>query len=484
MEHVAFAPALALASQIRHKDISARELLALYLHRVEHYNPRLNAIIFRQDAQARQRADAADAALARGEVWGPLHGVPMTIKEHFDWVGSPSTRGNPRYQDNYPQRDAVAVERLQTAGAIVFGKTNVPLMLADWQSFNDVYGTTNNPWDLARVPGGSSGGAAAALAAGLTGLELGGDIGGSLRNPAHYCGVFGHKPTAGIVPSQGSHRPGVYAPADMAVSGPLARSADDLAVALAVLAGAAGPEAQGWHLALPAPPKRALKDYKVAVMLTSPCCTQDNELTDQLQCVVDGLAQAGVRVDDTARPAIDLQRAHQLFLLLLRAATGTGVSDDQFARHLDSAEQWSVEDRSYRAALDRGVTLSHRAWWQLHNEREQMRVAWADFFRDYDLFLCPAAASAAFPHDHDGERSERTIPVNGRREPTTDQLFWAGISSLVYLPASVAPAGLTRSHLPCGVQIVGAFLHDRTCIEFAGLVAQELGGFIPPPGYD
>jgi amidase len=484
MEHLAFASALALARKIRHKEISARELLEYYLQRVEHYNPKLNAIIFRQDEQARQRADAADAALARGEVWGPLHGVPMTIKESFDWIGSPSTLGNPRYQHNYPQRDAVAVERLQTAGAIVFGKTNVPLMLADWQSFNDVYGTTNNPWDLTRVPGGSSGGAAAALAAGLTGLELGGDFGGSIRNPAHYCGVFGHKPTYGIVPRQGSGRPGVYAPADMLVSGPLARSADDLAVALDVLAGPAGMDAHGWLLALPAPPKRTLHDYKVAVMLTSPCCVQDDESTEQLQQAVEQLARAGVHVDDTAHPAIDLQRAHHLFLLLLRAASGTGVSDQQFAQHLESARQRAAEDRSYRASLDRGVTLSHRAWWQLHNEREQMSLAWADFFHEYDVFLCPAAASAAFPHDHEGERPERTIPVNGRRELSTDQLFWAGLSGMVYLPASVAPVGLTRSRLPCGLQIVGAFLHDRICIDFARLVAQELGGFTPPPGYD
>jgi amidase len=243
-------------------------------------------------------------------------------------------------------------------------------------------------------------------------------------------------------------------------------------------------DAHGWRLALPAPPKRSLKDYKVAVMLTSPCCAQDDELTEQLQQAVDGLARAGVHVDDTARPAIDLQRAHHLFLLLLRAATGTGVSDQQFARHLESAGQRAAEDRSYRAYLDRGVTLSHRAWWQLHNEREQMRLAWADFFHAYDLFLCPAAASAAFPHDHEGERPERTIPVNGGRELSTDQLFWAGISGMVYLLASVAPVGLTRSRLPCGLQMVGAFLHDRTCIDFVRLVAQELGGFVPPPGYD
>jgi amidase len=222
-------------------------------------------------------------------------------------------------------------------------------------------------------------------------------------------------------------------------------------VALAVLAGAAGLDAQGWRLTLPAPPKCALRDYKAAVMLTSPCGAQDEELTAQLQQAVDRLARAGVHVDDTAWPAIDLQRAHHLFLLLWRASTGTGVSDQQFARHLASAGQRAAEDRSYRAYVDRGVTLSHRAWQQLHHEREQMRLAWADFFHDYDLLLCPAAASAAFPHDHEGERPERTIPVNGGRELTTDQFFWAGLSGTVYLPASVA---------------------------------QELGGFTPPPGYD
>jgi len=219
-------------------------------------------------------------------------------------------------------------------------------------------------------------------------------------------------------------------------------------------------------------------------MLTSPCCAQDNELTDQLQHAVDVLARAGVRVDDTARPAIDLQRSHHVYLMLLRAATGTGLPDQRFAQHLASAAQRAADDGSYRAFVDRAVTLYHRDWWQLHNEREKMRLAWADFFQEYDLFLCPTAASTAFPHDHAGERPERTIAVNGRRERTTDQLFWAGISGVVYLPASVAPVGLTRSGLPCGLQIIAANLQDRTCIEFARLVGQELGGFRPPPGYD
>ena len=285
----------------------------------------------------------------------------------------------------------------------------------------------------------------------------------------------------------------------MAVSGPLARSADDLAVALEVLAGAAGLDAQGWRLALPAPPKRALKDYKVAVMLTSPCCAQDDELTAQLQQAVDGLARAGVHVDDTARPAIDLQRAHHLFLLLLRAATGTGVSDQQFARHLESAGQRAAEDRSYRAYLDRAVTLSHRAWWQLHNEREQMRLAWADFFHEYDLFLCPAAASAAFPHDHEGERPERTIPVNGRRE-LTDRPALLGGHQRRGLPPGLGGAGgphalapplwaadcrglLARSHLhricPPGGAGAGRF-HTAARLRLSETVGQSDNGGLQP----
>jgi amidase len=278
--------------------------------------------------------------------------------------------------------------------------------------------------------------------------------------------------------------PRIYAPTDIAVNGPLARSAADLAVALTVLTGAEGEEASGGQFKLPAPRKLSLRDYKVAVMLTSPSCVQDNELTDQLQHTVDVLARAGVRVDHTARPAIDLQHSHHVYLMLLRAATGTGLPDQAFAKHLASVTQRAVDDRSYRAYVDRAVTLSHRDWWRLHNEREKMRLAWAEWFQEYDLFLCPTAASAAFPHDHTGERPERTIAVNGRWELSTDQLFWAGISGVVYLPASVVPVGLTRSGLPCGLQIIGAYLQDRTCIEFARLVAQELGDFAPPPGYN
>src|SRR3989338_4227147 len=233
MPTLPFRSARQLASAIRRKKLGALELLELYLARVERYTPRLNAIIATDLDAARKRARAADRALARGEVWGPLHGVPMTIKESFDVVGMPTTWGLPELKDNYPPRNALAVDRFLAAGVVLFGKTNVPLYLADWQSFNVVYGTTNNPWDLSRVPGGSSGGSAAALAAGLTGLEAGSDIGASIRNPAHYCGVFGHKPTYGIAPPRGQALPGRISSTDIAVVGPMARRAEDLDAALA-----------------------------------------------------------------------------------------------------------------------------------------------------------------------------------------------------------------------------------------------------------
>jgi len=484
MSETAFQPAVHLAAMIRDGEIGAVELLELYLARVERHNPALNAVVFMQADKARARAREADAARVRGESWGPLHGVPMTVKESFDWVGSPSTWGHPAFRDNIAEQDSVAVQRLEGAGAVVFGKTNVPLMLADWQSFNEIYGTTNNPWDLGRTPGGSSGGSAAALAAGLTGFEIGSDIGASIRNPAHYCGLFGHKPTYGIVPLRGHLLPGVHGFADISVAGPLARGADDLALGLDILAGADGVDATGWRLELPAPRKSSLKDFKVAVMLTSPCCAQDDELSDRLQETVDALARAGVQVDDRAHPEIDIERAHHVYVMLLRAATATRISDEEFAQHVDSAGRRAADDWSYHAYVDRAVTLYHRDWWGLHNEREKMRQQWAAFFEDYDLLLCPTAASAAFPHDHEGLRADRTIPVNGGEEPTTDQLFWAGLPGVVYLPASVAPAGLTRSGLPCGLQMIGGHLEDRSCIEFARLMAQELGGFTPPPGYD
>ena len=484
MTDLHYRSAVTLAAAIRDREVGCLELLEHFLDRIERHNPALNAIVWMDAEGARARARAADDALARGESWGPLHGVPMTVKESYNVAGSPTTWGRPALADNVTQTNALSVDRLLAAGAVLFGKTNVPLNLADWQSYNEIYGTTNNPWDLTRTPGGSSGGSAAALAAGLTGLEAGSDIGASIRNPAHYCGVFGHKPTFGVVPIRGQSLPGSVAPGDISVIGPMARAADDLELALDVMAGPDILDDAAWRLELPHCPHERLSDFRVAVKLSDPCSEVDGAYADRLQAVADALAQAGATVSDTAHPAVDTVRSHEVYVTLLRAATSGRQSAEDYERFLRIAEELPADDASYLARMARANTMPHYRWLPLNNERHAMRLAWADFFRDWDVLICPAAASAAFPHDQEGERHDRTVTVNNHQVPTTDQLFWAGFSGVVYLPSTVSPVGLTRAGLPVGVQAVAGHLRDRTSIAFARLLAQEIGGFQPPPGYD
>ncbi len=477
------------AAAVRTGEISAVELLDATLARYERFNPTLNAVITTQLDVARERAVAADDATAKGESWGPLHGVPMTIKEAWDWVGSPSTSGYPERADWRPEQNSIPIERLLGAGAVIYGKTNLPVSMADWQTFNPVYGTTSNPWNPDDVeggltPGGSSGGAASALASGMTALELGSDIGASIRNPAHYCGIFGHKPTFGLVPIEGHGNPGSVVPLDIGVGGPMARYSDDLSLGLDVVAGPGRLDSVGWRLDLPAPRKTRPDQIKAAVMLESPAMATDSELVNQLAATVDQLGELGVQLDFDARPAIDIERSHETYLMLLRSATGTEASPELFASHLEHAARYDDGARDYRAMASKAVTMSHWEWNQWHTEREEYRLAWDDFFGEYDLLLCPTAASAAYPHDLEGERADRTITVNGKEEPTTDQLFWAGWSCGVYLPGTVAPAGFTASGLPCGLQIVAGHLRDRESIAFAAMMERELGGYVTPPGFE
>ncbi len=478
-----FRSARDLAAAIRRKKIGCAELLELYLRRVEKHNPALNAIVVTDLDAARTRARAADRALAKKQVWGPLHGVPMTIKESYDVVGMPTTWGVPELKDNYPPRNALAVDRFLAAGVVLFGKTNVPLYLADWQSYNAIYGTANNPWDPSRVPGGSSGGSAAALAAGLTGIDAGSDIGSSIRNPAHYCGIFGHKPTWGIVPPRGQALPGRLSQGDISVVGPLGRSAADLEIGLDVMAGPDEIDTAGYRLALPAPRQKAFRDFKVAVMLTDPNSEVDAEVQARVQAVADFLAAKRAKVSDRARPAVDTREAQRVYIQLLRAATSGRLTAEEFDKSVETARRLEPGDESYYARMVRANVMSHRDWLAANEARHQMRWKWAEFFKEYDLLLCPAAASAAFPHDQQGLRHERTIEVNGRRVPTTDQLFWAGYSGMVYLPSTVAPAGFTKAGLPVGVQIIGPQYGDRTCIHLARLLEREYQGFVPPPDY-
>ena len=478
-----FKTAKQLAAAVRKKTIGCLELLDLYLKRVEAHNPALNAIIATDVPAARKRAKAADKAVSAGKKLGPLHGVPMTIKESFDVAGYPTTWGDPAFKDGIAKTNSLVAQRMSDAGVTLFGKTNIPLMLADWQSYNEIYGSTNNPWDLTRTPGGSSGGSGAALAAGLTGIEAGSDIGASIRNPAHYCGVFGHKPTWGVVSPKGHALAGSVAYGDIGVVGPLARGAEDLEIAMDVMAGPDAIDGRGWTLSLPRAKKKSLRDFKVAVLLTDPNSEVDASVQQQIQQLAGFLAKSKAKVSMTARPAIDTAELNDVYIRLLRAATSGRMSDEMYEKAVADAKSFPASDMSYYAQMQRGNSLSHRTWLQLNEKRHRMRLAWDAFFQEYDLMLCPVAATAAFPHDQTGLRHKRTIVVNNKKVPVVDQIFWAGYSCVTLLPATVAPIGLTDDGLPVGVQIIAPQYGDYTSIAFAKLLEKEYRSFQPPPAY-
>jgi amidase len=482
MDRAIFEPALALGRLLRERKLGSRELLGLCWAQVEKHNPRINAVIYADIERARKSADAADRRLKEGAPLSPLDGVPMTAKESFDWTGTPSTWGTPRFKDNIPQSDAVALRRLLEAGAVMFGKTNVPLMLADWQSFNEVYGTTNNPWDISRTPGGSSGGSAAALASGMSAIEIGTDIGASIRNPAHYCGVYGHKPTFGIVPMRGHSPPGVVTSSDISVAGPLARSARDLVAMLHLLAGPDIIEGRGYRLSL-LPDERDFGELRVAVMSNDPVSEVDRPVEDLILSLSEWLGPRVRRLSTSARPDFSMREAMDLYITLLRAATSRRQSDEEFAANAERVRAFAPDDHGYLSTMMRAYVMPHRAWLFANERRHQIRLLWDAFFEEWDVLLCPAAASAAFPHDQVGDRHERTIEVNGKRVPTTDQLFWAGLSGGFYLPSTVAPIGLTPGGLPVGVQIIARQFGDRTSLRFAELLERDYYAFVPPPGF-
>jgi amidase len=483
MTDIAFAPATRLAALIRNRKIGCLELLEHYLARLEKYNPAVNAIVVTDIPGARKRARAADRAFARGELWGPFHGVPMTVKESFNIVGLPTTWGIPGQEKSPAKHNAAAVERWLKAGAIIFGKSNVPIYLADGQSFNAVYGATRNPWDLTRTPGGSSGGSAAAVAAGLSGMETGSDIASSIRNPAHNCGVYGHKPTFGLCPLRGHALGELLSGADISVIGPLARSASDLAPALSALAGPDEIDGGGTRVSLPPPRKTKLKDFKIGVILSDPVSEVDRDVQDVLARLADFLIKQKVKISTKARPAVDMAHVQRLFALMLGAATSSRLSDEKFAESQSAARALDAADDSPRARVLRGTTLLHRDWLALNEERTRLRWAWHDYFKEYDLLLCPVYPVAAHSHMHDVPPERRVYRVNGKELTHPHMLFWAGLTGLAYLPATAAPAGFTPAGLPVGVQIVGPHSGDRTTIQFARLLEQAYQGFVPPPGF-
>jgi amidase len=473
--------AVQLAKLVRDRKVGCLELLDYFIDRVVRLDSSTNAVVVRDFDRARDRARKADSA-PPADAARPLHGVPMTIKESFALEGTPTTFGVAEFRDNIATRNALAVDRLLAAGANVFGKTNVPPWLMDAQSANAVYGRTNNPWNLDRSPGGSSGGSAAAIAAGLAGLEMGSDIASSIRNPAHYCGVFGHKPTYGICPSTGHSLSNEdLPPADISVIGPIARSVADLELTLSIIAGP-DPSAEPGTLSLPPCRLDRLGDFRVAILLDDPFALVDHQVQEPIRQLGEFLAAQGAKVSFEARPQFDSRAFYELYMLLMRSATTVRLGEQDVARAEQQLRDAQGDALSMVSLSARGVVLTHREWLRLNAERHRIRQQWNAWFRDHDVLLCPPFSTTAIPHST-VPTAERTLTVNGRAENFGNQLLWAGLAGALYLPASVAPLALSADGLPTGVQIIGRQYGDLTCLRFAGLLEREYRAFVPPPGH-
>jgi amidase len=469
--------------------ISAVELLEYTIKRIEYFDSRINAVVVRDFDRARAAAREADAALVRGER-RPLLGLPMTVKEAYNVAGLPTTWGLPMFKDWRATEDAVAVARLRAAGALILGKTNVPLGLADWQTYNDIYGTTNNPWDPQRTPGGSSGGSAAALAAGYVSLEIGSDFGGSIRAPAHFCGVYGHKPSYGLIPLRGHAPPKAEATGGdggLAVLGPLARSADDLALALGVLVGPDESEAKAIRIALPSARHQDLRSFRVLIVDTHPLQPTGEAVGAAIDRLSDRLIKAGAKVARMSPSLPDLAEASRIYMSMLVTFHSQGHPPEYYRSMAAAVASLPPDDNSLAAWRLRGTVLSHQDWLAANAARYRLRRQWHDLFREWDIVVCPAMPTPAFPHDqapHQFPNPEpRHIDIDGRPFPYLDQLVWSGIATLPSLPATVMPVERSASGLPVGVQIIGPYFEDHTTITFAQLMEREFGGFVPPPGY-
>ncbi|MBT2335886.1 amidase [Variovorax paradoxus] len=437
------------AEALAAKQVGAVELCEAAIARIEALDGRLNAVVVRDFDRARRQAAEADAALARGER-RPLLGVPMTVKEAFNVAGLPTSWGLPQFRDYVPQQDAVAVQRLKAAGAVILGKTNVPPALADWQCDNPVYGRTLHPLDAKRTPGGSSGGGAVAVATGMVALELGSDLTGSLRVPASFCGVYAHKPSHGLLTARGFAFPGTEeAPAGLpSVIGPIGHCAEDLSLALDVLAGPDAARVAHGCFALPVPRHAAAKDWRVLVVTAHPQAV----VAADVRAAVEG---AGLRL---ARAGASVVHASDLLPDLAEIGDTYGQIVQAVLAHAEPGGQ---------------SPLSLRTWFDLLATRTRIRAQLRALFTQFDAVLCPAVGCAAFEHLTEPRWEKRTLTIDGKPTPYDALGAWAGLASLGGLPATVAPAGFTPDGLPLGVQIVGPYFEDRSTLALAALLTES-----------
>ena len=474
-------PAVRQAAAIRDRTLSSRELLDAFAARIERLNPAVNAVVTLDLERGAKAARAADAATAKGDPTGPLHGLPVTIKDALAVKGMRSTGGAKELSENVPDVDADAPARAFAAGAYCFAKTNVPSWSGDIQTYNDLFGTTNNPWDQTRVPGGSSGGAATAVALGMTAFEIGTDIGGSIRIPSAYCGVVGHKPSYGLVPC-GGYLDGVeggLTEPDINVHGPIARSVDDLELLLGVLAGPTPERARAWTVTLAPPRQSKLSDYRVAVWADDPHCRVSAETAAAIRSAAALLEAGGARVDDAARPSFDSEAAVRLGLGLVGAAITPSMSDEVYAFLAMVATDPNVAPD--QAEMIRGYVIDHRGWLATDRARTRIRHAWAAFFEHHDVLLCPVVATPPFVHNQGGSFVDRVVDIDGATRPYRDLIWWTILIGMAYLPSTVVPVGRTADGLPIGVQVVGPYLEDRTTLAVARELVAASGPIAPPP---
>jgi amidase len=469
---LAFAAATEQLRLLEAGKVSARELLEIYLDRVRRLNPTYNLVVAEDRSRAEATADEVDRRRAAGEPIGRLAGLAMTVKDSFEVTGMPTTCGLEQLREHRAEEDADAVALLRAADANIFGKTNLPAGASDWQSFNSVYGLSRNPWNPERTVGGSSGGAAGAVAAGFTSFELGSDIGGSIRIPSHFCGVFGHKSTYGLVPLRGHvpPPPGMLSQPELGVAGPIARSAGDLALLLPILA----------DRELAEPRWDRLQDFRVGVWMGDGTYRVDGAYRHALEAYIDDLRRSGATVSEVALP-VDPQRSYETYLQVLFAIVGAPAPEEA-----DNFERLASRDETGIAAkLGRYMRTSLGEWFQLAEARERLFRAWGGFFQAYDVLLCPAAPVVAFSHMAAGsgvhsDQLFRRLSIDGEPAPYLD-FTWQSLALVANLPATVMPTGRVVQGLPAGLQIIGPYAEDLTPIRFAELAARASGGFLPPP---
>ena len=484
-EEIAFASAVDAAAAIRSKQISSVELTGLMLDRYERHNPNLNAIIYLIREQALAAARHADDDLDRKRPLGPLHGVPVTIKDSFWLKGTPSTWGLPFAARSMAEEDAVAVARLKDAGAVILGHTNVPLLLDDHQSYNDIYGRTNNPWDLKRTPGGSTGGGAAAVAAGLSYLSLGSDIGGSVRVPANFCGLFGHKPTVDLVPMQGHQPPfpdaGPPHSYGLPVAGPLARSAEDLLTAMHIIGGPTQPENVAYTWKMPAPRAEKLRDFRIRYVLDDLNCQVSSEVRPVMEQAIDAFRKAGAQLDEGWPDGMDTYKQARTYSLLLGAFFANTVDEQKLEQMRGGLPG---ELKTHGDYFKKGQSGLHRDFLFANQRRLQYRQQWQQFFKNYDAFLLPCSFVPAFPHQTEGSWGSRKLSTPDGDRPYADILYWITFATLAGLPATSFPVGLTSNGLPVGMQLIGPYLEDATPIRLAGLLSHVMDMPKRPSGYE